>query len=115
MLNQQTLEKLHSMKLHGLADAFHAQLETTESSQLSFEESFALLVENTFFTFASGVTSMGHRDRLAPQMYYYLGPFGLGSEYTLAFANFGYAEVAFSNAPMASCHLVFAAASKPFS
>ena len=31
MLNQQTIEKLHAMKLHGLADAFIAQLETTES------------------------------------------------------------------------------------
>jgi len=45
MLNQQTIEKLHSLKLHGLADAFRAQLETTEASQLSFEERFALLVD----------------------------------------------------------------------
>ena len=45
MLNQQTIEKLHNMKLHGLADAFRAQLETTEASQLSFEERFALLVD----------------------------------------------------------------------
>src|ERR1700685_396108 len=45
MLNQQTIEKLHAMKLHGLADAFRAQLETTEASQLSFEERFALLVD----------------------------------------------------------------------
>jgi DNA replication protein DnaC len=45
MLNQQTIEKLHAMKLHGLADAFRAQMETTEASQLSFEERFALLVD----------------------------------------------------------------------
>ena len=45
MLNQQTIEKLHSLKLHGLADAFRAQMETTEASQLSFEERFALLVD----------------------------------------------------------------------
>jgi DNA replication protein DnaC len=45
MLNQPTLEKLHAMKLHGMADAFRAQLETTESHQLSFEERFALLVD----------------------------------------------------------------------
>ncbi len=38
MLNQQTIEKLHAMKLHGFADAFRAQLETTEASQLGFEE-----------------------------------------------------------------------------
>jgi DNA replication protein DnaC len=45
MLNQQTLDKLHTLKLHGLADAFRVQLETTEASQLSFEERFALLVD----------------------------------------------------------------------
>jgi hypothetical protein len=45
MLNQPTLEKLQTMKLHGMADAFRAQLETTDTSQLSFEERFALLVD----------------------------------------------------------------------
>ena len=45
MLNQPTMEKLHIMKLHGMADAFHAQLETAEMSQLGFEERFALLVD----------------------------------------------------------------------
>ena len=45
MLNQQTVEKLHGMKLHGMADAFRAQLETTQNGQLSFEERFALLVD----------------------------------------------------------------------
>jgi phosphate-selective porin OprO/OprP len=39
--------------------------------------------QNTFVTFESGVASSGHRTRLAPQAYYYLGPFGLLSEYTL--------------------------------
>jgi DNA replication protein DnaC len=45
MLNQPTIEKLHTIKLHGMADAFRAQLETTASHQLSFEERFALLVD----------------------------------------------------------------------
>jgi DNA replication protein DnaC len=45
MLNQPTIEKLQTMKLHGMADAFRAQLESTDSSQLSFEERFALLVD----------------------------------------------------------------------
>jgi phosphate-selective porin OprO/OprP len=40
--------------------------------------------QNSFFTFASGVTEAGHRTRLAPQGYYYLGPFGLLAEYTLS-------------------------------
>ena len=45
MLNQPTMEKLHALKLYGMADAFRAQLETSESHQLSFEERFALLVD----------------------------------------------------------------------
>src|ERR1700723_1120722 len=45
MLNQPTIEKLHTMKMHGMDDAFRAQLETTESHQLSFEERFAFLVD----------------------------------------------------------------------
>ena len=40
--------------------------------------------QNTFVAFESGVACSGHRTRLAPQAYYYLGPFGLLSEYTLA-------------------------------
>ncbi|HWF08696.1 MAG TPA: porin [Bryobacteraceae bacterium] len=39
--------------------------------------------QNTFFTFNSGVVSAGHRTALAPQAYYYLGPFGLLTEYTV--------------------------------
>ncbi|MGA3098797.1 MAG: porin [Bryobacteraceae bacterium] len=45
--------------------------------------SYKTFGQTTFFTFASGVTSAGHRTRLTPQGYYYLGPFGLLSEYTL--------------------------------
>src|SRR5438094_10516188 len=45
MLNQPTLEKLHAMKLHAMADSFRAQLEDAATSRLSFEERFALLVD----------------------------------------------------------------------
>jgi hypothetical protein len=45
MLNQPTLEKLQTMKLHGMAEAFRTQLETADTSQLSFEERFAMLVD----------------------------------------------------------------------
>ena len=45
MLNQPTLEKLHAMKLHGMAEALRAQLETADMNELSFEERFAMLVE----------------------------------------------------------------------
>jgi phosphate-selective porin OprO and OprP len=40
--------------------------------------------QNAFFTFAPAVAHSGHRTRLAPQAYYYTGPFGVLAEYTLA-------------------------------
>jgi phosphate-selective porin OprO/OprP len=46
--------------------------------------SYRTFGQSTFVTFASGVTSAGHRTRLAPQANYYLGPLGLLAEYTLA-------------------------------
>ncbi|HEY4363979.1 MAG TPA: porin [Bryobacteraceae bacterium] len=46
--------------------------------------SYKTFGQNTFFAFASGVTPAGHRTRLAPQAYYYLGPLGLLAEYTVA-------------------------------
>ena len=45
MLNEPTMEKLQTMKLYGMVDAFRAQLATSEFHQLSFEERFALLVD----------------------------------------------------------------------
>ena len=39
--------------------------------------------QNTFFTFASGVISAGHRTSYAPQGFYYVGPFGLLVEDTV--------------------------------
>ena len=45
MLNQPTIEKLHTMKLHGMADAFREQLGNADTSQLAFEERFGLLVD----------------------------------------------------------------------
>ena len=45
MLNQPTIEKLQAMKLHGMADAFRQQIEMPDSSQLSFEERFGLMVD----------------------------------------------------------------------
>jgi len=46
--------------------------------------SYKTFGQNTFFSFASGVVAAGHRTRLAPQGYYYHGPFGLFAEYTQA-------------------------------
>lgn len=45
MLNQATMEKLNTMKLHGMAEAFREQMEMADASQLSFEERFGLLVD----------------------------------------------------------------------
>lgn len=45
MLNQQTIEKLHTMRLHGMAEAFRAQPQQVGIAELSFEERLALLVD----------------------------------------------------------------------
>ena len=46
MLNQPTIEKLYTMKLHGMADAFREQLGNADMSQLAFEERFGMLVDH---------------------------------------------------------------------
>ena len=45
MLNQQTLEKLHTLRLTGLAEAYRQQVEDAEMAGLSFEERFGLMVD----------------------------------------------------------------------
>lgn len=45
MLTQQTLDRLHEMRLKGLADEFAAQTEQPEIRELSFEERLGLLVD----------------------------------------------------------------------
>jgi len=46
MLTEHTLEKLYSMKLNGMADAFKEQLLHSNMDDLSFEERFSLLVDH---------------------------------------------------------------------
>jgi hypothetical protein len=46
MLNQQTLEKVHSLPLNGMAEAYCRQMEDTSAASLSFEERFGLLVDH---------------------------------------------------------------------
>lgn len=48
MLNQPTIEKLIHMKLYAMANAFRTQLEIVDVQPLSFEERFALLVDEQF-------------------------------------------------------------------
>jgi DNA replication protein DnaC len=45
MLNQQTLDKLHALKLPGMAAAFADQLKQPDLDRLSFEERFGLIVD----------------------------------------------------------------------
>ena len=45
MLNHQTIEKLHALKLFGMAEAFADQLNQPDLDRLSFEERFGLIVD----------------------------------------------------------------------
>jgi DNA replication protein DnaC len=45
MMNQQTLDKLHSLRWFGLAEAWRKQMENPEVVSLSFDERFSLLVD----------------------------------------------------------------------
>jgi len=45
MLNEQTIEKLYAMKLHGMAEAFQEQLQQPDITDLAFEERLGLLVD----------------------------------------------------------------------
>jgi len=68
-------------KLYGLGVGIGASSGSVDGLTLPAYKTFG---QNTFFTFASNVISAGHRTRLAPQAYYYLGPFGIFTEYTLS-------------------------------
>ncbi len=46
MLNQQTIDKLHMLKLMGMAQAFTDQLNQPDMDRLSFAERFGLIVES---------------------------------------------------------------------
>ena len=45
MLNQPMVEKLHALRLRGMADGFAQQQEDPQYRQLAFEERLALLVD----------------------------------------------------------------------
>lgn len=45
MFIKPTLEKLHTLRLTGMAEAFQQQIEDPEMSRLSFEERFSLLID----------------------------------------------------------------------
>jgi phosphate-selective porin OprO/OprP len=64
--------------LSGLGFGMGTTFGSTDGQALPSFKSFG---QNSFFAFASGVTEAGHRTRLAPGAYYYLGPLGLYAEY----------------------------------
>jgi phosphate-selective porin OprO/OprP len=66
--------------LKGLGLGLAASGGNTDGEALPAFKTFG---QQSFFTFASGVTAVGHRTRLAPQGYYYVGPFGVLTEYGL--------------------------------
>jgi hypothetical protein len=45
-MREQTFEKLHNLKLHGLAQALQEQLKNPEASSLSFDDRLAMLVDS---------------------------------------------------------------------
>jgi DNA replication protein DnaC len=45
MLNQATLERMQTMKMSAMAEAFQQQLASRQSAELSFEERFGLLID----------------------------------------------------------------------
>jgi phosphate-selective porin OprO/OprP len=66
--------------LRGLGLGIGAEGGNTDGEALPSYKTFG---QQSFLTFASGVTAAGHRTRLDPQAYYYVGPFGLLAEYAL--------------------------------
>jgi len=48
MLNENTVMKLHEMRLRGMADAMNAQMENHSFEQMSFEERFGLIIDEEY-------------------------------------------------------------------
>ena len=48
MLTEQTIEKMHAMKLYAMTQAFTEQLASSEYASLTFEERLGLLVDTEF-------------------------------------------------------------------
>ncbi len=66
--------------LSGLGFGFATQGGSTDGVALP---AYKTVAQNTFINFNSGVVSAGHRTTLAPQAFYYVGPFGLLAEDTV--------------------------------
>jgi phosphate-selective porin OprO/OprP len=64
--------------LSGFGMGFASSVGSAHSTTLPVYKTFG---QQTFFSYASTTTADGKRFRLAPQLYYYNGPFGLMSEF----------------------------------
>src|SRR5580704_1947870 len=76
--------------LSGLGFGFAAQGGNVDGVALP---AYKTVGQNTFFNFASGVISAGHRTSVAPQAFYYVGPFGVLAEDTVTEEEFQKAAV----------------------
>lgn len=76
--------------VNGLGFGFAATNGAIEGLALPTYRSFS---QAGFFPFATGVTSAGHRTRLAPQAYFYKGSLGLLAEYTVSRQGFRRAAI----------------------
>ena len=63
MLMQPTLEKLHAMRLTGMAEAVGQQMEDPEILRLSFEQRLALLVDRQWDWKANRALARRLKDR----------------------------------------------------
>ena len=72
-------------RLQGIGFGFAASGGNTDGETLPSYKTFGQqsFFQATVFSFQPGVTTAGHRIRLAPQGYYYAGPFGFLAEYGL--------------------------------
>jgi DNA replication protein DnaC len=48
MLNEQTMDLLYAMKLHGMADGYEQQRQQPKMAEMSFDERFGMLVDRQF-------------------------------------------------------------------
>lgn len=62
----------------GIAYSYGAQQGTTAASNLA---TYKTVGQQNFFVFNTGAFADGERDKIAPQFFYYVGPYGLLGEY----------------------------------
>jgi len=97
MLIEQTLEKMHAMKLSGMADALTLQVKSSEHTRLSFDERLGLLIDSEWS--AREQRTLSKRLRAAKLRYAasiedidFKHPRGLDRQQVLSLANCGFVD-----------------------